>query len=149
MSKELMEQLINQTLEDGHYYFASKMGGTFIYNVNPWSVRTVDAVDVIGKVPDYEEFIKYYAGYNHFKKECRRLEDDLRREVASNEELCEQIKRLEARLAKVIHEENDKLRKQLRDANSVIRKELRKQSPKGGVVLGELNDYLEKYGIRK
>lgn len=42
----------------------------------------------------------------------------------------------------------DKLKKQLKEANMVIKRELRRQSPKDGVLLGDMNDYLEKWGVK-
>lgn len=44
--------------------------------------------------------------------------------------------------------ENKELKKQLKEANKVIKRELRRQSPKGGVLLGDMNDYLKKWGVK-
>lgn len=46
------------------------------------------------------------------------------------------------------YEEYKKLKEQLKEANRVIKRELRRQSPKGGVLLGDMNDYLKKWGVK-
>lgn len=46
------------------------------------------------------------------------------------------------------YDEYKKLKEQLKEANRVIKRELRRQSPKGGVLLGDINDYLKKWGVK-
>lgn len=48
-----------------------------------------------------------------------------------------------------LQEKNKKLEKQLKEANSVIRKELRRQSPKGGVLISDMYDYMKKWGVKR
>lgn len=50
--------------------------------------------------------------------------------------------------AKHNKEKIERLQKQLEEANRVIKRELRRQSPKGGVLLCDMNDYLKKWGVK-
>ena len=47
-----------------------------------------------------------------------------------------------------LRKEVRRLQKQLNEANRVIKRELRRKSPKGGVLLCDMNDYLEKWGVK-
>lgn len=88
---------------------------------------------------------------------CNALEGANKR----NREYREQIERLQKQLDELQNENNnlcndivdlnltiENKEKQLNEANRVIKRELRRQSPKGGVLLGDMNDYLEKWGVK-
>ena len=113
MSKELMQKFLDQTLDEGYYYLASKMGGTFIYEINPCALRNLDVADVIARVPEYEKFIEYYSGFIHYKKECKRLSEELRNETVSNDMLCKQVKGLCSKIKK--------LESQLDEAHDILK----------------------------
>ena len=56
---------------------------------------------------------------------------------------CYYLNKLNKAKAKI-----ERLQKQLKEANRVIKRELRRQSPKGGVLLCDMNDYLKKWGVK-
>lgn len=49
---------------------------------------------------------------------------------------------------KQLEDKVERLQEQLKEANRIIKRELRRQSPKGGVLLCDMNDYLKKWGVK-
>ena len=85
MSKELTEQWLKGTLERGYYYYLTKVGARVIgfqcYGLKypyDYNHNTIDSVGgVLAPVPTYDKFLEYYTGNIHWKKECKRLQEQL------------------------------------------------------------------------
>ena len=70
-------------------------------------------------------------------------EDDIPRTKLCHSDMIEEV------VATVpTYDEYKKLKKQLDEANMVIKRELKRQSPKGGVLLGDMNDYFKRWGLK-
>lgn len=103
MSQELTEQWCNGILERGYYYYLTKIGARVIgfqcYGLKypyDYNHNTIDSVkEVLAPVPKYDQFIEYYTGNIHWKKECKRLQEQL--EEANNQisQLVKKVEQLE------------------------------------------------------
>lgn len=75
--------------------------------------------------------------------------DEMNRLLLNQQRLKMKLEKMDDKQIADLSKTIERLQKQLKEANSVIRKELRRQSPKGGVLLCDMYDYMEKWGIRR
>ena len=87
MSKELTEQWRKGKLPIGSYYIKiiGDVERVDFFDGLEWE-RTKDygVGEVLAPVPEYYKFLEYYTGNTHWKKECKRLQEQLKDTMAGN-----------------------------------------------------------------
>ena len=73
--------------------------------------------------------------------------DEMNLLLLNQQRLKMKLERMDGKQIADLSKTIERLQKQLKEANSVIRKELRKQSPKGGVLISDMYDYMKKWGV--